>query len=178
MQGELLVVHSRKTTNGRELAEFRELDLAGISPEEALSTDRLIEDFAAAAQGELGKLLDRLGARLRRACRRLGIQPFALYTARHQAIANLKAAGKSAVEIPAIAGHRSLLTQDKDYAPCRSGWKRAATIRAAPEMEAKLEPTACRCWSHAQRSNPHSRWGLTRVRIVDGRIFGSGDQNA
>jgi integrase len=142
LQGQLLIVHSRKTTNNRGLAEFRELDLAGISADEASSIDRLIEDFAKASQGELSKLLDRLCARLRRACRRLGIQPFALYTARHQAIANLKAACKSAVEIAAIAGHRSVLTQDKSYASRRSGWKHVPTIRATPQMEARLEPKA------------------------------------
>lgn len=148
-QGNLLVVRTRKTTNGRGLSEFRELDLADISPGEAASLDQLIEDFSRASSGDLERLIDRLGARLRRACHCVGLEPFALYTTRHQAIANLKAAGKSAAEIAAVAGHKSLYTAGKAYAGRRSGWKAVPTAKATSDMLAKVEvqPTPPRLWS-------------------------------
>lgn len=148
-QGDLLVVRTRKATNGRGLCAFRELDVADISPGEAASLDQLIADFARASFGELEKLIDRLGARLRRACQNVGLEPFALYTTRHQAIANLKAAGKSAAEIAAVAGHKSLYTAGKAYAGRRSGWKAGPTAKATSAMLAKFEvqPTPQRPWS-------------------------------
>jgi hypothetical protein len=148
-QGDLLVVRTRKTTNGRGLCAFRELDLVDIAPGEAASLDQLIADFARASSGDLERLIDRLGARLRRACHHVGLAPFALYTTRHQAIANLKAAGKSAAEIAAVAGHKSLYTAGKAYAGRRSGWKAVPTAKATSAMLAKFEvqPTPQRPWS-------------------------------
>ncbi|MVS97902.1 hypothetical protein [Devosia marina] len=148
-QGDLLVVRTRKTTNGRGLCAFRELDLVDIAPGEAASLDQLIVDFARASSGDLERLIDRLGARLRRACHHVGLAPFALYTTRHQAIANLKAAGKSAAEIAAVAGHKSLYTAGKAYAGRRSGWKAVPTAKATSAMLAKFEvqPTPQRPWS-------------------------------
>jgi hypothetical protein len=138
-QGDLLVVRTRKATNGRGLSAFRELDLADISPAEVASLDRLIANFARASSGDLERLIDRLGARLRRACCNVRLKPFALYTTRHQAIANLKAAGKSAAEIAAVAGHKSLYTASKAYAGSRSGWKAVPTAKATTAMLAKFE---------------------------------------
>ncbi|SFV38803.1 hypothetical protein SAMN05216456_3625 [Devosia crocina] len=142
LQGSLLVVRTRKATNGRGLGEFRELDLSGISHQEQASIHRLIESFATASQGELARLLDRLGGRLRRACRRVGVEPFALYTTRHQAIANMKAAGKSAAEIAAAVGHGSLRTAGKAYARRSSGWKLEATVRASQDMVDRADEKA------------------------------------
>lgn len=142
MQGCMLVIRSRKVTNGRGLGEFRELDLSDILEAEIDSIHRLIADFATAGQGELELLLDRLGSRLRRACKRLGIKSIALYTTRHQAIANMKKAGKTAREIAAAVGHKSLLTANKSYAPRSSGWTSAPTARATQDMIAKIEQTA------------------------------------
>lgn len=142
MQGSLLVIRSRKITNGRGLGAFRELDLSDISAVEIASIHRLIADFATASQGELELLLDRLGSRLRRACQRLDIKNIALYTTRHQAIANMKAAGKSAAEIAAAVGHGSLYTAGKSYAPRSSGWRQVPTARATQDMIAKIEQKA------------------------------------
>ncbi|WP_143154494.1 hypothetical protein [Devosia limi] len=142
IEGDLLTVRSRKTTNQRGLGDFRELDLAGISEDETASIEQLIADFATASQEQLDLLIDRLGHRLRRACIRLGIEPCALYTTRHQGIANLKAAGKSAPEIAAIAGHRSTRTANRSYAPRSSGWKHAATIGATVDMIDKVNARA------------------------------------
>lgn len=138
-QGAVLVVQNCKTTNGRGLGDFRELNLADVSADQMTSLDRLIADFAAASAGDLERLIDRLGARLRRACACLGIEPFALYTTRHQAIANLKAAGKSAAEIAAMAGHWSLRTAGRHYAHRGSGWKMAPTVQATQRMVAKFD---------------------------------------
>lgn len=82
VQGDLLVVRSRKTTNGRGLGTFRELDLAGLPDGQMETLRRLIDEFGAAAAGDVDRLIDRLGGRLRRVCASLKIAPFALYTAR------------------------------------------------------------------------------------------------
>ena len=139
LQNSLLVMHTRKATNGRGLGEFRELDLSDISSGELASIHRLITDFAAASRDELARLLDMLGARLRRACLRVGIEPIALYTTRHQAIANMKSAGRSAVEIAAAVGHSSPRKAGRSYARRSSGWKQAPTARATQDMIAKAE---------------------------------------
>jgi hypothetical protein len=142
LQGTLLVIRTRKATNGRGLGDYRELDLSNLSEGEIASIHRLVADFGAASQGEQGRLLDRLGARLRRACRRLGIAPIALYTTRHQAIATMKAADKSIAEIAAILGHRGLRTAGKNYAGRRAGWKDVPTVRASQDMITKAEEKA------------------------------------
>jgi integrase len=142
LQGALLVIRARKATNGRGLGEYRELDLSDSSAAELASLRRLIETFAAASQGELERLLDRLGARLRRACRSVGIEPIALYTTRHQFIANMKAARKTVAEIAAAAGHRGLRTAGRSYARSNAGWAHAATARASQAMIAKAEEKA------------------------------------
>lgn len=139
LQGSLLVIHSRKATNGRSLGEYRELDLSDVPEGELSSLYRLIETFATASQGHLERLLDRLGARLRRACHRVGVVPFALYTMRHQAIANMKRAGKTAVEIAAAVGHGGLGTSGESYARRSAGWQNAATVRASQDIIAKAE---------------------------------------
>jgi hypothetical protein len=137
LQGSLLVIRTRKATNGRGLGEFRELDLSGISHAELASLHRLIEAFGTASQGELGLLLDRLGGRLRRACRRVGVEPFALYSTRHQAVANMKAAGRTIAEMAAVLGHGGLRTSGKSYAGRSNGWKEVPTVQATTEMVIK-----------------------------------------
>ncbi|MBB4053969.1 integrase [Devosia subaequoris] len=137
--GSVLIVYSRKITNGRGLGPLRELDLGNVSEDELYSIDKLIAAFAKAGCEELELVIDRLGARLRRACRRVGVKPFALYTTRHQAIANMKAAGETTTEIAAMAGHKSQQTASKYYAKRRSGWKNAPSASATRDMVAKFD---------------------------------------
>ncbi|WP_332719424.1 hypothetical protein [Pelagibacterium mangrovi] len=129
----MLVVRSAKATNGRALAEFREFELDDASSGQVESLVQLIEDINAAAENELHALIDRLGGRLRRVCRHIGVEPFSLYTTRHQAIANIKATG-SAEEVAAFAGHNSIDTARKYYAPRRSAWKIDKSIKPTPRM--------------------------------------------
>lgn len=142
LQGSLLVIRTRKATNGRGLGEFRELDLSDISYAELASLHRLIEAFGTANQGELGHLLDRLGGRLRRACRRVGVEPFALYTTRHQAVANMKAAGRTIAEMAAVLGHGGVRTSGKSYAGRSHGWNDVPTVQATAEMVIKAQEKA------------------------------------
>lgn len=137
LQGSLLVVRTRKATNGRGLGEFRELDLSDVSEAELASLHRLIEAFGTASRGELEHLLDRLGGRLRRACRRIGVAPFALYTTRHQVVANMKAASRTIAEMAAVLGHGGLRTSGKSYAGRSNGWKEVPTVQATTEMVIK-----------------------------------------
>lgn len=142
LQGSLLVIHSRKTTNGRGLVEFRELDLSDVSEAELASLHRLIEAFATASKGDLKRLIDRLGRRLRCACRRVGVEPFALYTTRHQLVANMKAAGKTVAEMAAVLGHGGLRTASEKYAGRSTGWKDVPTVKPTAEMVNKAEEKA------------------------------------
>ncbi|MDB5528570.1 MAG: integrase [Devosia sp.] len=128
-----LVVQTAKATNGRALSETRELELEGLPDGQIESLCTLIADLETAAQGNVPALIDSLGARLRRACKSAGIEPFSLYTTRHQAIANLKGSG-SAEEVAAFAGQGSIHTARKSYAPRSAAWSIKKTVRASPDM--------------------------------------------
>ena len=85
----VLVVQSAKSTNGRG-KRTRDYELAEMSRGQIESLKILVRDLEDAANGNISGLIDRLGSRLRRACKSLGIVPFSLYSTRHQAIANKK----------------------------------------------------------------------------------------
>ena len=128
-----LIVRSAKGTNGRALSETRELEIDTLEAGQLASLQMLIEDMEAAAQGKISALIDRLGARLRRVCKRLKIVPFSLYTTRHQAIANKKASGSAEV-VAAFAGHVSVHTARKHYAPRGAAWKIDRTAKPCPQL--------------------------------------------
>ncbi|WP_404406818.1 hypothetical protein [Pelagibacterium halotolerans] len=137
IQSQLLIVWNAKATNGRALSETREFDLEGLADGQVDSLRTLIADLEVAARGDIPRLIDRLGARLRRICKRLGVAPFSLYAVRHQAIANAKASG-SAEEVAAFAGHASVHTARKFYAPKGKAWAISKTAKPTPDMVARV----------------------------------------
>lgn len=128
-----LVVKSAKGTNGRGLAETRELSLGDLPDGQVESLKALIEAIESTAKGNIAALVDRLGARLRRVCKSLNVPPFSLYTTRHQAIANKKSSS-SAEDVAAFAGHLSVHTARKHYAPKSGAWAVDKTAKPSPEL--------------------------------------------
>jgi hypothetical protein len=72
--------------------------------------------------GSWQKLHDILAERLARICRRLRLVRISLYGLRHAAIATWKRAKLSRIEIAAMAGHISIKTASRHYAPSKHGW--------------------------------------------------------
>ncbi|MBK1794105.1 hypothetical protein JHL21_06285 [Devosia sp. WQ 349] len=128
-----LVVPCAKATNGRSLGETRELGLAGLPVEQVQNLKTLIAEIEVAAKGDVAALIDRLGGRLRRACMSLQVPVFSLYTTRHQAIANKKSTS-SDEQVAAFAGHVSIYTAQKHYAPKGKAWKVDNTAKPSPQM--------------------------------------------
>jgi len=128
-----LVVRSAKATNGRAPSETRELGLEDLGEHQLQSVKTLIADVERAANGNVAALIDRLGARVRRACKSLKVPVFSLYTTRHQAIATKKSTS-SAEEVAAFAGHVSTYTAVKHYAPKGKAWKIDKTAKPSPRM--------------------------------------------
>lgn len=125
-----LRVRNAKATNGRACGESRTIHLGEIyrSPRarESLSelTDAMRDRLGSSADQpyrDRRRVLCRLGARLRRACRSENIKPIALYTLRHAAIATLKRS-LSPAEVAAMAGHASDRTAGRHYGRRHSGW--------------------------------------------------------
>lgn len=128
-----LVVRSAKATNGRAVSPTRELGLEDLGDHQLQSLNALIANVERAANGDVAALIDRLGARLRRACKSLKVPVFSLYTTRHQAIANKKSTSSAEV-VAAFAGHVSTYTAVKHYAPKGKAWKIDKTAKPSPRM--------------------------------------------
>lgn len=81
-----------------------------------------------------------LAEQIRRACRRIGIRPLALYSFRHIAIATWSKAGLSPAEIARLCGHISIRTAHSHYARAAAGHKRKAIVRAAASPNLQSGP--------------------------------------
>lgn len=84
--------------------------------------------------GSWERLHDILAERLARICHRLGLPRISLYSLRHIAIATWKRAGYDPFEIAALAGHISIKTAWRHYAPAEFGWDpKNVCVNAAPQ---------------------------------------------
>lgn len=129
-RGELVVVNA-KATNGRGNGSTRILP---VDPEDVPVVEAFLRTIREMiANGPSGHAIDyallqkSCGVAVNRACKALwGGNPmkrYALYSARHQYLANLKAV-VSKQEVAARAGHSSERTARRHYAPKRSAWQR------------------------------------------------------
>jgi hypothetical protein len=75
-----------------------------------------------------------LAERLARICDRLRLVRISLYSLRHAAIATWKKAKLSRIEIAALAGHISIKTASRHYAPSKHGWDpKTVCVNADPQ---------------------------------------------
>lgn len=137
-----LYVICAKATNGRGFATSRTIDLSTFDDDSLNSVKSMV---ALAAkwrqagtfrenQNSCAQLLAN-GVRWLWPRRKMTIS---LYSARHQAIANWKAAGLSRVEIAVLAGHASIMTAAEKYGRRSSGWSGVKAIPSAVQEELKI----------------------------------------
>ncbi len=121
--GRDLLARCAKATNGRAIAQVRELELPGYTDDDIADMAQFLEDFRRAADsaGCWQRFHERLAKHLERVCRRLGIAKVSLYTLRHCAIATAKNS-HSAREVAAHAGQKSEETAKRAYAKKSAGW--------------------------------------------------------
>ncbi len=134
-EGTLIRALAEKTTNGRGLAEYCEIDIAGYFEKAGLiksaSLASLIDRWIADARkwetyyGGPEGLLENINERLNTGCKKTKIRRVCTYTFRHVAIANMKASGFSRAEIAVLVNHRSDRTAGEHYGRQQQGVKRA-----------------------------------------------------
>ena len=122
--GRTLVILNAKFSNARAPGVDRRICLERVPEKLVRGIDQLIGMIRALVEkhGSWQKLHDILAERLARICRRLRLVRISLYSLRHAAIATWKKAKLSRVEIAAMAGHISVKTASRHYAPSRYGW--------------------------------------------------------
>ena len=140
----ILKVKNAKATNGRSYGEYRYLGLSSLS--------EININFVRLALSLSSKPVDNKGnpttySRFYESCRRRFYDVvnhvfknprdnrITLYTARHQFIANLKAAGYPLEEIACLVGHGNDLTASKHYGKRRSGNKQATGFPIANKAD-------------------------------------------
>ncbi len=134
-----LFVICAKATNGRGFATSRTIDLSTFDDESLASVKDMVNLAATwrragtfrENQNTCAQLLAN-GVRWLWPRRKMTIS---LYSARHQAIANWKAAGLSRVEIAVLAGHASIMTAAEKYGRKSSGWSGVKAIPSAVQEE-------------------------------------------
>jgi hypothetical protein len=143
----LLYVISAKATNGRGTGVARTLDISNFSDAELAVVRRhagvcramMRSDDFLRVKGQVGTLLRQTCAALWPSRDGKGAQEgrhYALYSCRHQAIANWKSMGLPLEEIAALVGHGVSDTTAERYGKRRSGWAREVIPtppRAVPE---------------------------------------------
>lgn len=140
----MLVVSNAKTTHGRGNGPQRELLLHDISADE-LKAIMHFQQIAAAykarqpdgvsAKDLAARFYGPINTMIRRALTSAGYAARDIpstYSARHQVVADFKAANLDKAVIAAYFGHRSIHTHKEHYAPKRHGG-RAVTFRPSPE---------------------------------------------
>jgi len=146
-----LHVLNAKATNGRGTGVVRTLDLSAF-PDEHLATIKRMSSLGRSwlAKGEFEQKQSVCRGLLREACGKLWPlrkYHYALYSPRHQAIANWKAA-ITPPEIAAMVGHIITSTAETNYAKRRSAWAPSETPpppRPVPE-ELSLVRDRIRLW--------------------------------
>lgn len=119
-----LVVLNAKSSNERAPGSNRCISLERASEQTVLGIERLIEMIGTLVErhGSWEKVHGILAERLARICRRLRLVRISLYSLRHAAIATWKKAKLGRIEIAALAGHISIKTASRHYAPAKHGW--------------------------------------------------------
>ena len=150
-EGPALLVRNAKATNGRAHGETRTLLLEQLDERDltavrlqALYVDPHHPDGLIDARGRPISFV-RYYAAVRRTMqlaakrhRRGGSGSVTLYSARHQFIANLKAAGYSLAEIAALAGHATDDTATEHYGRRRNGRRGGGLVRPVPDEVARI----------------------------------------
>jgi integrase len=131
-----LVVSNAKFADYRAPGPDRHIPLELVHKDLIRATAVLISRLKTLIE-ELGsweRLHDILAERLARICHRLGLPRISLYSLRHIAIATWKRAGFDRFEIAALAGHISIETAWRHYAPAKFGWNpKNVCVKAAPK---------------------------------------------
>lgn len=143
-----LYVICAKATNGRGFGVSRTLDISTFD-NESLDIVKRMSEYGAKwfSDGVFAEYQDSCSHLLARCCRQLWPRRkyrIALYSARHQAIANWKSLGMTQAEISVLAGHASLATAAERYGRRTSGW---SSVKCAPaavkeELDIALEREA------------------------------------
>lgn len=124
----LLRVQCAKNTNGRAFGVTRHLDITDFN-DDGIKLIFLMKRYADKwrKEGTFDENQRSCSRLLASACKSLWphkIYTINLYSARHQAIANWKYAGKDRVEISVLAGHAITETAGESYGRRSGGWKR------------------------------------------------------
>ena len=149
-----VTVQNAKATNGRALGVSRQVRLKLLASEMSLALAWPGHVAVLAERYRPEKAMDRLARYFsdagRRALNRHKVPSF--YSLRHQATANMKAAGMSRAEIAAVLGHASDSTAGRHYARRVSGSGRSA-VTADPSQVQLVRQTA-RAYGDALRQRP------------------------
>ncbi len=141
LDGDLLTVRNRKTSNGRGNGVFRTLDLSALSNADLSVVARMAERGAGwAALGTYASRQAACAEIVREACLAIWPSPrrhYTLYSARHQALANAKDA-LSPVEVGALAGHKTSRTAVRSYGLRGSAWRSPDAPGAAAPTEGNV----------------------------------------
>jgi hypothetical protein len=124
VEGPKLVVHNAKYADHRAPGPHRCIGFPDQSKGFVRATPLLIEIIAKLTEkrGSWESVHRILAERLARICHRLGLVRISLYSLRHAAIATWKKAKLDRVTLAALAGHISVKTASRYYAPSKHGW--------------------------------------------------------
>ncbi len=134
--GRTLVILNAKFSNDRAPGVDRRISLERVPAQIVLGVKRLIEMIGTLVEmhGSWEKVHGLLAERLARICKRLRLVRISLYSLRHAAMATWKRAKLSRVEIAALAGHISITTACRHYAPGKHGWDpKTVRVNADPQ---------------------------------------------
>lgn len=123
----LLFVMNAKNTNGRANGILRTLDITGFTARNLAAIRHMSDEGLKHAEaGTFEDFQDRVSQALYRADSVLFTMrkttTVALYSCRHQFILNMRAAGKSDVEISTLVGHLTTETATSHYGKRGKGW--------------------------------------------------------
>jgi hypothetical protein len=134
-----LTLRNEKATNGRALGTHRTLHLLGHDARDMAAVRRMCERGVQwHADGDYDACREACSAILRKACQTLWPgrdRTYALYSARHQAVANLKAT-LPLKDVAAALGHRVTDTCVSNYGKRRCAWKTSSVPRPNPKASA------------------------------------------
>jgi hypothetical protein len=136
VSGPMLVVQNAKYSDYRAPGLDRRIPLERVPKKLVLGAAALIGMITKLIEmhGSWENVHDILAERLARICARLRLVRISLYSLRHAAIATWKRAKFSRIEIAALAGHISIKTASRHYAPSKHGWDpKTACVKADPQ---------------------------------------------
>lgn len=134
--GPTLIVQNAKYSNHRAPGIARRIPLERVPKRLVMGAATLIGMIKRLVEkhGSWENVHNILAERLARICKRLGLVRIALYSLRHAAIATWKRSKLSRVEIAATAGHISIKTAARHYAPSKHGWDpETVCVKADPQ---------------------------------------------